>query len=312
MKITDITRSSLIDHVLLRERPFHGRLELLAFLKRVWDLSSMPSTDSRFQDAAGDIWQHMVNNFDWSYDYLLRERLDLSRCDDNTFLRFIETCVHPLVSSNDTEIKALVEDFNRLLAKDGYRLIVTEAVSGRPIYRAAHVAGGSPDAPEREVYEIVLSFAGEDRAYVEQVADGLTTSGVSCFYDRYEDVTLWGKDLAVHLDRVYRSARYCVMFISKYYADKLWPNHERGSALARSVEEKVEYILPARFDSTEVPGIRHTIGYVDLREKTPQQLVGMILKKLGRNSSNEGGPAIGSQPVNRGTDRTSAAAGSLP
>ena len=117
---------------------------------------------------------------------------------------------------------------------------------------------------------------------MEEVAQYLKASEVSCFYDRYEDVTLWGKELTEHLDKVYRSARYCVMFISCYYAEKVWTNHERKSALARAVQEKGEYILPARFDETEVPGVRHTIGYVNLKEKTPRQLGEMILKKLGR------------------------------
>ncbi|MFB3894884.1 MAG: TIR domain-containing protein [bacterium] len=287
MKITDITRSSLIDRILMADRPFHGRMDLLAFLKRVWDLSSMPSTDNRFQDAVGDIWQHMVNNYDWSYDYLLLDRLKLPQCDDKIFLRFVEMCVHPLVANDDKEITTYVEDFNHLLEKDGYRLVIAERVSGRPIYKAAEIGSESLDASKPDIYEIVLSFAGEDRAYVEQVADGLVTSGVSCFYDRYEEVTLWGKDLTEHLDKVYRSARYCEMFISKYYAEKLWPNHERRSALARAVQEKVEYILPTRFDDTEVPGIRHTIGYVDLQKKTPEQLVHMILKKLGREASSK-------------------------
>lgn len=297
MKITNITRSFLIDRILLANRPFHGRMELLAFLKRVWDLSSMPSTDSRFQDAAGDIWQHMVNNYDWSFDYLLRNRLDLPQSDDKTFLRFVETCVHPLVANDDSEITILVADFNQLLEKDGYRLVVAEVVSGRPIYRAAEIGSGSPDASKPEVYEIVLSFAGEDRSYVEQVARGLRTSGVSCFYDRYEVVTLWGKELSEHLDMVYRSARYCVMFVSKWYAEKLWPSHERRSALARAVQEKAEYILPARFDDTEVPGIRHTIGYVDLHDKTPAELVRMILKKLGREASNGEGATKAGRPI---------------
>ena len=34
------------------------------------------STDRRFKDAAGDIWQHMVNNNDWPYECLLQEHLD--------------------------------------------------------------------------------------------------------------------------------------------------------------------------------------------------------------------------------------------
>ncbi|MGM1020416.1 MAG: hypothetical protein ACQEXV_07705 [Bacillota bacterium] len=30
----------------------------------------MPSTDSRFKTASGDIWQHMINNSDWDEVYL--------------------------------------------------------------------------------------------------------------------------------------------------------------------------------------------------------------------------------------------------
>jgi hypothetical protein len=52
-------------------------------------------------------------------------------------------------------------------------------------------------------YEIALSFAGEDRAYVEMVADGLRGRGVTVFYDDYEKVEIWGKNLYEHLISVY-------------------------------------------------------------------------------------------------------------
>jgi hypothetical protein len=74
------------------------------------------------------------------------------------------------------------------------------------------------------------------------------------------------------------------MFISEHYSKKIWPTHERRSALSRAIEQKGEYILPARFDNTELPGIRHTIGYVDLKNKKPDELAKMILKKLGRSN----------------------------
>ena len=103
------------------------------------------------------------------------------------------------------------------------------------------------------------------------------------FYDRYEEVTLWGKDLAEHLDRVYRgNARYCIMFISEHYAKKVWTNHERRSAFAKALEEKEEYILPVRFDKTEIPGLRPTIGYIDMSARPSEELGVLILKKLGR------------------------------
>jgi len=243
----------------------------------------MPSTDHRFKDAEGDIWQHMINNDDWDYNYLLYTYLDLLNCDDETFLKFLETCVHPIVLYDEKRVSETLSELNKFLAPDGYRLEVYSQMSGRSIYKAVGFDVKKECAPGEGAYEVVLSFAGEDREYVNAVADYLKTNNVKVFYDKYEEVTLWGKDLAEHLDKVYRgSARYCVMFVSKHYANKIWTSHERRSALAKAVEEKEEYILPARFDDTEIPGIRPTIGYVDLTEKTAQQLGDMILQKLGR------------------------------
>lgn len=128
-----------------------------------------------------------------------------------------------------------------------------------------------------------ISFAGEDRACVEKVAQILKANEVSLFYDTYEEASLWGKDLVEHLHKVYSgSSRFCVMLISKHYAEKVWPTHERRSAVEKAIEAKEEYILPARFDDTEIAGLRKTIGYVDLRHKSPEQLAALILEKLGR------------------------------
>ncbi|WP_321319861.1 TIR domain-containing protein [Labilibaculum sp.] len=131
-------------------------------------------------------------------------------------------------------------------------------------------------------YDVVLSFAGEDRGYVEKTASFLRRSGIKVFYDLYEDVDLWGKDLYQHLDDVYQNkAKYAVIFISEHYKRKLWTNHELKSAQARAFSESEEYVLPARFDDTEIPGIRKTIGYVSLIDLPPIDLAKKIIKKLG-------------------------------
>jgi hypothetical protein len=133
-------------------------------------------------------------------------------------------------------------------------------------------------------YDVVLSFADEDRTYVELVAHYLRSEGVKVFYDRYEDASLWGKNLSEHFDAVYRlGGRYCVMFISKHYAEKMWATHERRSALARALQERREYILPARFDQTAVAGILPTVAYISLSDKSPVDFGKVILKKLGKN-----------------------------
>jgi hypothetical protein len=131
-------------------------------------------------------------------------------------------------------------------------------------------------------YDVALSFAGEDRPYVERVATFLKEAGVKVFYDRFEEVSLWGKNLYDHLSDVYgRQARYTVMFISQHYARKVWTSHERESAQARALEENSECILPARFDDTKVPGLPSTVGYLSLRGRDPKNLADLIVQKVG-------------------------------
>ncbi len=130
-------------------------------------------------------------------------------------------------------------------------------------------------------YDVTLSFAGEDRDYVEKVAQTLADNGIKVFYDKFEEVDLWGKDLGVHFDYVYRKgARYCVPFVSDNYKKKIWTNHEIRTAIARAIETNVEYILPARFDDTEIDGIRPTLAFIDLRKYSPEEFAHIIIKKL--------------------------------
>ncbi|GAA3747225.1 hypothetical protein GCM10022239_23400 [Leifsonia bigeumensis] len=131
-------------------------------------------------------------------------------------------------------------------------------------------------------YDVVLSFAGEQRVYVEEVAGQLRGFGIRVFYDDYERANLWGKDLYEHLDYIYqRAAEYCIQFVSAEYAKKVWTTHERKSAQARAIQDSSEYILPVRFDSTEIPGLRSTVGYIEASNVTPAELAQLIRTKLG-------------------------------
>lgn len=130
-------------------------------------------------------------------------------------------------------------------------------------------------------FDIAVSFAGEDREYVDKVATLLRQKGISVFYDSFEDANLWGKNLYDYLSDIYQNqAKYTIVFISEFYDKKLWTNLERKAMQSRAFQESEEYILPVKFDDTKIPGILPTIGYLDLREKTPEQLVEIIERKL--------------------------------
>ena len=138
-------------------------------------------------------------------------------------------------------------------------------------------------------YDVALSFAGEERNYVRAVAKELQLKGIVVFFDEYEQVEMWGKDLYEHLHDVYSSkARFCVIFISEAYARKIWTTHERRSAQERALKENQEYILPARFDSTDLPGLSSTVSYVDLCCLSPSEFADIILEKLDPSKINSG------------------------
>jgi len=135
-------------------------------------------------------------------------------------------------------------------------------------------------------FQIALSFSGEDRAYVARVASALESAGVLVFYDAFEEANLWGKNLYDYLTDLYSTkALQTVMFISQHYAKKMWPTLERQSMQARALRDREEYILPVRFDDTEVPGLLPTIGYLSVENRTPESLAQAIIQKLEASSS---------------------------
>jgi len=135
--------------------------------------------------------------------------------------------------------------------------------------------------PTRFTYDVCVSFAGEDRVFVERAVRSLKQRRVTCFYDRDEQADLLGKNLITFLDEVYRKkARHCLMFISKHYPLKQWTNHERESIQARVFEGGVDYLIPVLLDDTEVPGVLPTIGRIDGRQNDPSQVAALIQTKL--------------------------------
>ena len=142
------------------------------------------------------------------------------------------------------------------------------------------VSKAGPSSSPR--FQVALSFAGEQRTYVRQVADALAARHIAVFYDEFQANTLWGTDGAEHFHQIYsRDTQYVVMFISAEYVTKAWTRQERRSAISRQMKDDGEYILPVRFDQTEVPGLPDTIQYLLADRFTPAQLAIEIAKKVG-------------------------------
>ena len=114
---------------------YYGKLSELDFLKRIYDLKALPSCDSRFDNAEGDIWQHTINNDDYEDGWIFEdERFGLLNGEDEVLLKFLCAVFHPAVRNENGYWKEFLEAVNGLLHADGYELYPESKISGRDVF----------------------------------------------------------------------------------------------------------------------------------------------------------------------------------
>jgi AbiJ N-terminal domain 3/Abortive infection C-terminus len=136
--VSRAVRQNIFDGLRIDKVVWSGRLEEVEFLQRIFDLEVKGSTDSRFGNAAGDIWQHRVNNpDDWADDWIYEDpRFNLLKGPTEEFLKFLCEMVHPVVRPDRNEGLKLVRHFNEQLRTEGWSLVEEEKIAGRPKFVA--------------------------------------------------------------------------------------------------------------------------------------------------------------------------------
>jgi len=114
------------------------------------------------------------------------------------------------------------------------------------------------------IYDVAISFAGINRTIAEELATCLKEEYyLNVFYDDFEKMNLWGKDLYNFLYDVYSDkSRYCVVLLSQEYFEKIWTAHELKAIHLRLLKEKKDYLLPIKVDDCELPKEFFTVSYL--------------------------------------------------
>ncbi len=161
--ISELTRRHILDTVLGLGN-LSGKLELSEFLSRVWPLEQLPSSDLRFKTFMDNLFQHTVQNDDWTQGQVL-ESLNVLKVSQQRFERFLELIVSPLVRVGE-EQEQFVREINLHLLKDKLRLRAVEEISGYPVYRVMPAAAGVSGSAKNLIFaadgpkpEIVLADA---------------------------------------------------------------------------------------------------------------------------------------------------------
>lgn len=175
MKLSTDSKKAILSIILQSNTDFLSQNETrfssgsFDFLNKIWNLNEMTSTDPRYDNAEGDIYQHMINNNDWNFHYLFVERLKIYD-DDEKFISLIQTFFLPEYRSNEDDIIQYVVEINLLLDSDKLKLSIYEyGANGIPIYRIY---------PKEEVDNIPIEIKKNTIPFIIRKRDeigGLTT-----------------------------------------------------------------------------------------------------------------------------------------
>lgn len=135
-------------------------------------------------------------------------------------------------------------------------------------------------------FSVAVSFPGEHRNFVKKVARGLAAKWgrERVFYDRDYEAELARPDLDTYLQEIYHDqAELVVVFLSADYERKEWCGLEWRAVRDLLKRRRTAEIMPVRFDDTHIPGLFSIDGYLDVRDRDPEDVAELISQRLELN-----------------------------
>lgn len=133
-------------------------------------------------------------------------------------------------------------------------------------------------------FDVALSFPGEVREYVEQVAQHLERllGPNRYFYDRNYTAQLARPSLDTFLQGIYQErSRLVVVFAGGDYQVKDWCGIEFRAIRKIINAREHDRVMFVRMDDGEVEGIFGHDGYVDARAHEPSEIAAFIEERVG-------------------------------
>ena len=135
-------------------------------------------------------------------------------------------------------------------------------------------------------FRIALSFAGENRVLVEEIAQILATQfgQDSILYDKFWKPEFARPNLAFHLPDLYKKeSNFVVLVFCDDYEKKRWCNLEWRAIYSLICDRKDQDIMLMRFNRLEPVGLHGLPGFIDLDGLSAFQVAGHILERLALN-----------------------------
>jgi tetratricopeptide (TPR) repeat protein len=135
-------------------------------------------------------------------------------------------------------------------------------------------------------FKIALSFPGEARDFVQKVALSLCQScgKERVFYDKHFEAELARPNLDTYLQNIYHDdSELIVIFLCKEYEKKEWCGLEWRAIRDLIKKRKTSDIMPIRLDSTHISGLFSIDGYIEINDRSPEEIANLILQRYEIN-----------------------------
>lgn len=155
------------------------------------------------------------------------------------------------------------------------------------LYEALHENPYLEPVPQREVRDIFISYAHEDReSFVQPLVEELERRNISRWYDDEQATNMWGHSLREEIDSGIKLSKFCMVTFSKSYFKKYWTKRELDGILMKE-----------RIDNGQILPIWHGIEEQDMYQFSPM-LSGMLAFSTSVYTVNEICDAIESKVRN--------------
>jgi hypothetical protein len=140
----------------------------------------------------------------------------------------------------------------------------------------------NPDSSERRRFAIALSFPGEWREYVEQVASALLPAlgKARIFYDAWHEGLIIGIASNRKLQDIYATdSDLIVPFFCEDYRRKVWCGCEWRAIEELLHDQQFDRVLPFRFDHVKIPGSFKQDILPIVSDRSPEDVASLIVDR---------------------------------
>ena len=130
-----------------------------------------------------------------------------------------------------------------------------------------------------DLYDVAISFSGEDRPIARQIAESLRNRGIHVFFDEYAQSELWGRNLYEHLTKIYEESRLCVVIVSESYTHSLWASSELRNLVAHSRLRDSFTILPIIVGSIHT-SLLSNLASIDWSKTDADEVAALVVERL--------------------------------